>query len=213
MVAAGRALIRARLAHASSGNMSTRTATGFLIPPRGARLETLRADDLVPVCSAESPPIEASTEVALHAATYRVRHDVNAVVHTHSPYATPWSCVRDRLDLTLAEADYYDPGSLVPVAHHEPGGSIALAEAVVIALGTASAVLLARHGAMAVSPDLERAVNVSESLEHQAQVAWILRSEVAAVEDPSCTRNSDRYVASAHGHRRAPSEARDRRRP
>jgi ribulose-5-phosphate 4-epimerase/fuculose-1-phosphate aldolase len=35
-------------------------------------------------------------------------------------------------------------------------------------------VLLERHGAVAVGPDLPTALDVAHSLEHQAQVAWIL---------------------------------------
>jgi ribulose-5-phosphate 4-epimerase/fuculose-1-phosphate aldolase len=70
-------------------------------------------------------------------------------------------------------------GDVVPVAAHAPGGSDALATGAARALGDAAAVLLERHGALTVGPDLETAMDVAESLEHQAQVAWLLRQVTA----------------------------------
>jgi L-fuculose-phosphate aldolase len=70
-------------------------------------------------------------------------------------------------------------GDVVPVAAHAPSGSPQLASGAAHALGGAAAVLLERHGALTVGPDLDVALDIAESLEHQAQVAWLLRQVTA----------------------------------
>jgi L-fuculose-phosphate aldolase len=171
----GRRLSETALVRARSGNVSVRLGDGLLITAAGARLGALTPGDLVAVERLGDRPPHASSEVATHAAVYAARPDVGAVVHTHSPYATAWSCQGRALPLTLEEAGYYRMGEVAPLAPHAPAGSPELAQGAAAALGAASAVLLEGHGALAVGADLAGALDVAESLEHQAQVAWLLR--------------------------------------
>ncbi len=175
----GRRLAETGLVRARSGNVSVRLGEGFLITATGARLGALAPGELVTVERLGDRPPHASSEVTTHAAVYAARPDVAAVVHTHSPYATAWSCLGAPLALTLEESGYYRMGTEVPVAAHAPGGSAELARGAAEALGAARAVLLERHGALTVGGDLAGALDVAESLEHQAQVAWLLRQVTA----------------------------------
>jgi ribulose-5-phosphate 4-epimerase/fuculose-1-phosphate aldolase len=175
----GRRLADTGLVRARSGNISVRFGDGLLITTAGARLGSLLPGDVIAVERLGERPPHASSETATHAAVYAARPDVAAVVHTHSPYATAWSTLGRPLELTLEESGYYRMGDVVPVAAHAPGGSDALATGAARALGDAAAVLLERHGALTVGPDLETAMDVAESLEHQAQVAWLLRQVTA----------------------------------
>jgi L-fuculose-phosphate aldolase len=170
----GRRLAETGLIRARSGNVSVRFGDGLLITATGARLGALTPGELVAVEQLGDHPPDASSEVATHAAIYAARPDVAAVVHTHSPYATAWASTGRPLELTLEEAGYYRMGRTVPLAAHAPGGSPELAAGAAAALGTARAVLLERHGALTVGSDLAAAIDVAESLEHQAQVAWLL---------------------------------------
>lgn len=160
----------------SSGNVSCRSPVGILITPSGVPYEDLRDGQVVlideggrPVAGAGAP----SSEWRMHVAIYRTRPDVRAVVHTHSPYATAASF-----------------GNALPVAHDEgrllfgegvavstpaPPGTWELAEAVVRALGGGRAVLIARHGAVAVSASLREALALAEKLEEAAQVEFLRR--------------------------------------
>jgi ribulose-5-phosphate 4-epimerase/fuculose-1-phosphate aldolase len=52
-----------------------------------------------------------------------------------------------------------------------------LARAVTAALGAARAALLARHGVIAVTETIPDALAIAAAVEHQATVAWLLRSE------------------------------------
>ncbi len=171
----GRRLADGGLVRARSGNLSVRWGDGLLISATRSRLGALVAHDVVAVARLGERPAHASSELATHAALYAARPDVGAVVHTHSPYATAWACLGAPLTLTLEEAGYYGMGDTVPVAARSAAGSGALAGAAADALGDAAALLLAGHGALAVGPDLEAALDVAASLEHQAQVAWLLR--------------------------------------
>jgi L-fuculose-phosphate aldolase len=171
----GRRLAETSLIRARSGNVSVRLGDGLLITAAGARLGSLVPADIVEVERLGERAPHASSETATHAAVYARRPEVGAVVHTHSPYATAWSTLGLPLPLALEEAGYYRMGDVVPVAAHAPGGSPQLATGAADALGGAAAVLLERHGALAVGPDLDIALDVAESLEHQAQVAWLLR--------------------------------------
>jgi ribulose-5-phosphate 4-epimerase/fuculose-1-phosphate aldolase len=181
---AGARLEAAGLVRGRSGNLSARTGDGLRITAAGARLGDLRGGDLVTV--APGRPARGrtpSSETALHAAVYRARPDVGAVVHTHGPYSTAWAGITSSLDLLLEEARYYGMGTSVPVVPWMPAGSAALATAACQTLGSGVAVLLADHGALAVGPDLVTALDVAESLEHQALVGWLLRRNQAIAAD------------------------------
>jgi L-fuculose-phosphate aldolase len=175
----GRRLADAGLIRARSGNVSVRLGDGLLITTAGARLGSLVPADVIAVDRLGERPPHASSETATHAAVYAARPEVGAVVHTHSPYATAWSTLGLPLDLTLEEAGYYRMGDVVPVARHAPGGSPELAAGTATALGGACAVLLERHGALTVGPNLDVALDIAESLEHQAHVAWLVRQTSA----------------------------------
>ena len=178
MSAIGRALAAGGLVRAQSGNLSVRRGDELLVTAAGARLDRLLASDIVAVEEASSPPPGATSELALHHAIYGARPDVGAVIHTHSPYATAWSCLADELVLELDEAAYYAMDARVTVARYAPPGSARLAEHARAGLAERRAVLLRRHGAVAVGPDLPTALCVAESLEHQAQVALLLRGVI-----------------------------------
>jgi L-fuculose-phosphate aldolase len=116
-----------------------------------------------------------SCELPLHLAIYLARPDVHAVVHTHSACATAWSCLGERLSPQLEETAYYSIGP-VRTSEWAPAGSAGLAAAATGALGGSRAVLLARHGVVAVGDAPEDALMVALAVEHIARVALIVRS-------------------------------------
>jgi ribulose-5-phosphate 4-epimerase/fuculose-1-phosphate aldolase len=189
----GRTLAKAGLVRARSGNVSTRIGSGLAVTVAGSRLGALSFADILILDDLDSTHRDATSELALHAGIYSARPDVGAVIHTHSPYATAWSCVSEQLVLPLDEAGYYGMGPNVPLARYAPAGTRELADAATAALGDGLAVLLSRHGAVAVGPDLESAVCVAESLEHQAHVAWLLqRTSLGPVEQAARRREQRR---------------------
>ncbi|MCB2191519.1 MAG: L-fuculose-phosphate aldolase [Deltaproteobacteria bacterium] len=111
-----------------------------------------------------------SSELGFHLALYADRPEVNAVVHTHSPYATTLAC----LNWELPPAHYLVgfAGSKVPLAPYHTYGTPELARAVVKAMRGYNAALLANHGLVAVEGTLPRAFAVAEEIEFAARVYY-----------------------------------------
>lgn len=179
LVAAVRQMKALGLVAGTAGNASTRVGGRFLITPTRTPYETLSTRDVVSVGLGDKPVGHVrgrpSTELPLHTLVYKRRVDVNAVVHTHSIYATAWSFLALPLFPRLEDLDYHE---IADVQTSESGlliGSDALAERGVSALGESRAALLGGHGLLAVGRDLSEALRVAEVVEHQAHVAWLLR--------------------------------------
>lgn len=179
IVAAGRRLGARGLIAAGEGNLSVRLdAERLLITPRGRRKDELSLDDLVVVRPGHAAGelqarsrsgLAPSSDLAIHLAVYAARPDIGSVVHAHLPAS---------MGLTLA-GEIPDPGFLpetalfIPRLPHVPlaeMGSADLATHVAAALTDgpeplAVACLLERHGAVAVGPDVETAVDRLELIE------------------------------------------------
>ena len=180
LVGAGRRLGARGLISAGEGNISVRLVGGtILITPSGRRKDELAAGDLVIVAidgqeaaAAGASPGTAprpSSDVAIHRAIYEARADVVAVVHAHLPAA---------MALTLA-GEVPDPGVLPETALFLPRlpyipfatpGSAELATGIARAFATGpaplpGAVLLERHGAVAVGATVDEAVDRLELVE------------------------------------------------
>lgn len=112
----------------------------------------------------------------MHAAIYRAREDVRAVVHTHSPYATAVACFSSALPV-LHDEGRHAFCERVPVAEYAPPGTWKLAHRAVEALGSGQAVRLARHGVVTVGPTLSAALALAEKLEETAKLYVLLRGK------------------------------------
>jgi L-fuculose-phosphate aldolase len=166
IVAGGRRLGARGLITAAEGNLSARLASGrVLITPSGRRKDELTTDDLLEVDLETRRPIERddrpSSDLAIHLAIYAAREDVVAVAHAHLPAS---------LALTLA-GEVPDPAVLpetalllprLPFVPYGRAGSSELAGRIAAALASdppSGAVLLERHGAVAVGASVDQAVD------------------------------------------------------
>jgi len=113
-----------------------------------------------------------SSETPLHLAIYRVRKDVNAIIHNHSLYASTVAITGVEIP-ALLEEEVMVLGGSVKVARYAPSGTTELADNVVTALEDRHAVILANHGALAVGRTLRDAFDACELLE-KAAAAFIL---------------------------------------
>ena len=156
------------------GNLSVRLdREKILITPSGFEKSALKPEHLLVVnldgvvLKGELKP---SVETWLHTAIYKAREDVNAVIHTHSPYATLFASVNE--PIPVITVDFAAAvGHEVPVTKYVPPGSKDLAEEVVRVLGKDKSVVLIRnHGAVAVGKDLENAYHAALLLENEAAV-------------------------------------------
>lgn len=177
LIAAGRRLGARGLISAGEGNLSVRLdADRILITPSGRRKDELERDDLIVVWlghaerdAVSRSGLPPSSDLAIHLAVHTARPELGAVAHAHLPAS---------MALTLA-GEVPDPRALPETAHFIPRlpfvpfgamGSDELAGRVAAALvepplPPADAVLLERHGAIAVGDDPEIAVNRLELVE------------------------------------------------
>jgi L-fuculose-phosphate aldolase len=180
LVAAARTVAESGLVVGSSGNLGIRSGEHLLITPRGSRLRAIDPDDCVCVALADGSvdPAHArdtlpSSELPLHLAVYAAAPEAAAIVHTHSHFATVLSTLVDEIP-----AIHYvttELGGPVRVAPYATYGSVELATVVAAALAGRRAALMANHGAVAIGPTLERAVERAQQLEWLASVYWHAR--------------------------------------
>ena len=172
-------LLRERgLAVGTSGNVGARLDDGRIaITPSTMDYDEMTADDVV-IVAADGSPSEGrhrpSSELHLHVAVFAARPDVQAIVHTHSPFATTFGAARREIPavhyvLALLVAPGRDRLRVVPYATF---GTKELARNVAATLGDDNAVLLANHGAIAVAGSLASALGRAERVEELAMLAW-----------------------------------------
>ena len=161
------------LNHGATGNVSVRIDNDFYITPSGMATECMEAKDVVK-CSLLIDEAEVSrmtkkpsSEWHFHQQIYQTRSDVNAIVHTHSPYASAISVLRKNIPAFHYMIALFG-GSEVRCSAYEIFGSPELSEEIIKTLGTLKACLIANHGAVLVSNDLDNAFYLAQELEHLA---------------------------------------------
>ena len=170
VVKAGLELVQSGLIARTWGNVSCRVDDEyFVITPSGRSYESLTPDDIVLVkiedCSYESE-IKPSSEKGIHAMAYKLRPDVNFVIHTHQKNASAVSFLGYDINMVPEESRAVI-GNDIPVASYGLPGTGKLRKGVTAALERSSskAVVMAHHGALCVGTDYADAFAVARELE------------------------------------------------
>jgi L-fuculose-phosphate aldolase len=170
---AARRLVTDRLVTGTSGNVSARDPESghVAITPSGVPYADLAADDIVLV-DASGTVVDGdwvpSSELPMHLAVYRLRPDVMAVVHTHSPHATAFAaCGRE---IPAIHYDIAAIGNPIRVAPYATYGTDELADNALRTMGSDHAVLLQNHGVLAVGATVDHAYLVAQKVEYLAEV-------------------------------------------
>ena len=178
IIAAARALDALGFMPSKSGNLSVRTARGFLITPSSLPYAETAPEDLVEldlegaVLAGRRRP---SSEWRLHAAAYAARPEAGAVVHTHSPFATALSCARQGIP-PFHYMIALGGGRDIRCSAYATFGTAELAEASVAALAGRRAALLANHGVVALGSTLAGARTLALEVENLARQYLALRA-------------------------------------
>jgi L-fuculose-phosphate aldolase len=161
---------------ATEGNVSVRLDSGrVLVSPRSRSKGELLPHGIV-IVELESREFaresEASTEIGMHLLIYRMRPEVNAVVHAHPPTACGFAAAHAPLDKALLAEMVVSLGA-VPVAPYGTPGTPELSEALEPFVPHHDAILLANHGAVTCGRDLLTAFYRMELVEQYARVALV----------------------------------------
>ncbi len=168
-----RKMITAGLTKGTGGNISilNRELGLMAVSPSGIDyIETTAADVVVMdlagnVVDGRRKP---SSEYELHRIFYVRRQDIDAVVHTHSVYATVLATLRQPLPAASYLVAY--SGLDVRCAEYASFGTTELAERTFDAMNERFAVLMANHGLLTGSKDILNAFNIAEQIEYCAEV-------------------------------------------
>lgn len=165
------------LVSALGGNVSARIPNSkeFWITPSGIYKGELVPDDLIKL-DLDGNIVDGfgrpSIEWPIHAAIYRVRQDVNAVVHAHNPVTLGLALAGIGLKpITVEAVMVLRRIEIVPFAF--PGtDQLAKLVAEKAALGT-RALILQNHGIIAMGANLYEAEAVAETLEEVAMAQFV----------------------------------------
>lgn len=181
VVEASRDIARKGLVAGSAGNVSMRLGSDrelLAITASGKDYQAITAED-IQVINFEGDPVEGdrmpSVETMMHVAAYRARPDVQAVIHTHSIYASALAVCRLELPPIMDEMVVLLGGTIL-VTEYAPPGSDELAERAGAALKEKNAALIANHGVVGVGANLRQALAVCEMVERGAQIYVIART-------------------------------------
>jgi len=157
----------------TSGNVSARWKKGFLITPSGRRYEDTKPSDMVFIDNAAKPSGKwaPSSEWRFHFDIYRNRSDAQAVVHTHSSFATTLACLKKDIPAfhyMIAVAG----GNDIRCAPYATFGTQKLSDHALKALNGRKACLLANHGMIATGESLQKALSLAVEVEALCEQYW-----------------------------------------
>ena len=157
----------------TSGNVSVRSGDGFLITPSGMEVADMTPQSMVQMQfdgSFEANKIPSS-EWRFHRDILKNRNEINAIVHTHSMFATTLACLHQDIPpfhymIAVTGAD------TIRCAPYALFGSQQLSDNALIALQNSKACLLANHGMIALGRDLDDALAVAIEVENLCDQYW-----------------------------------------
>jgi L-fuculose-phosphate aldolase len=197
VIAGCRELTRRGLTHGKSGNVSVRyDERRFFVSPSGMDYEVLQADD-IPLMDLDGRWFgrrRPSSEWRFHRDIFQSRHDVGAIVHTHSSQATALACTGRGIPAfhyMVAVAGGCD----IRCAPYYVFGSQELSDAALAALTDRKACLLANHGVIATGADLASAIALAGEVENLAlqYCAALSLGEVRLLDEAEMSRVLEKF--------------------
>lgn len=164
---------RTGLNQGTSGNISARANDTMLITPSGVPYEDLSPEDIVSVSLNDGELVysggcKPSSEWHFHRAILQAKPNLNAVVHTHSTFATVVSIARESIPACHYMIAAFG-GNSVRCANYETFGTPELSQAIDVAMKDRTACLLSNHGMVAGGHDLDNAMWAAVELETLAK--------------------------------------------
>jgi len=111
--------------------------------------------DLHPISGERVPSVES----AMHAAIYKIRPDVNAIIHTHQVYPSTLALIGKPIPALFDEQVRF-LGRSVEIIPYAPSGTGLLVKTVAKKIGNHNnAYIMANHGALLFGGEMERAIH------------------------------------------------------
>lgn len=171
IIAVANEIKRIGLVQLTGGNVSIRKENGdIIVTPSGMPYETMTPDQVL-VLNKDGEIIEGNLRPSVDTVAlkyiYDHRPDINAIIHTHQPYATAVGLVSNVMPACCTTLCNVCLGS-VPVAPYSAAASEEMGIQTVNYIGDRRAVILKHHGVIAVGPTL-----------HDAEAACVYMEDAA----------------------------------
>jgi L-fuculose-phosphate aldolase len=179
---AGVRLVSSGLVQGTWGNISIRLdEKHMVVTPSGLDYIRLKPEDMVVVdidTLEYDGPLKPTSEKKIHAAIYRNRKDVHAVIHSHPVHCSSVAAARRELPVMTQEMQQY-VGGPARVGRYGLPGTKKLTDSTVEALGDRNGCLMANHGVLVCAASIERAFEVCRVMEECSRL--FIESEAARI--------------------------------
>ena len=170
----GRALHERGYVAAMDGNLSVRLdERHILATPTSMCKGMMKPSDMV-IVDMDGRRVEGrrdvSSEIAMHLLIYKLRPDVQGVVHAHPPTATGFAAAGMPLNQPLVCEVVIGLGS-IPLAKYGTPGTPELTAALEPLVPQYDAILMSNHGVVTYGVNLEDAYNRMDTVEHFAKIS------------------------------------------
>lgn len=176
-------IYRSGLTCSTGGNISSRSGDVILISKTDTSFSHLQPNDII-ACDLSGRPLEEdkpSKEVGFHAAIYKQRSNVNAVVHVHAPYSVALGAYSLNRKDVLPPCTYgavTRVGKTPYVEFYGPGHPDLIRRVAEEVSNAENAIYLAKHGFITFASDLGRALDIAEEFEQNAKIYVISAGKV-----------------------------------
>jgi len=171
-------LVKLGLNKGTAGNCSVRFEGGFLVTPSGMAVEDMTPQSMVQMAfdgsfeqNKTQPNIKPTSEWRFHRDILANRPEINAVIHTHSQFATTLACLHKSI-LPFHYMIAVTGADTIRCAPYALFGTQVLSDHALAALYHSKACLLANHGMIALGRDLDDALAVTVEVENLCEQYW-----------------------------------------
>ncbi len=185
LIATAKRCFDLRLQTNAGGNLSVRldSADAIVIKPSGVGFNECTRDNLQVVHldgSLEPSEFKPSKDLDFHLDLYRIRDDIRAVVHCHSPWATGYASAGIEIPcLTVQTIEKIGRMPLIPLSS-QGGPQTEVEISPVFQDPKVVAAVLANHGTIGVGSNLRKAQYLAEIIEETAHIAFVRDTVMAA---------------------------------
>ncbi|OQB25405.1 MAG: L-fuculose phosphate aldolase [Firmicutes bacterium ADurb.Bin182] len=178
MIKYGKIMYRSGMINLFEGNISMRLKDRFLITPSQHSKEDMTEDMTVELDKdgniiGRIKEYKPSTEYKMHLEAYRLRPDVNAVIHTHSLYATAFA-IAGRPISSRANPETNFLFGEIPLCSYGTPGTESIFSDFKKYLPSNNVMLLANHGVISVGSTIQLAYSYCEAAEKIAKLLLIV---------------------------------------
>lgn len=174
IVEVGKFLSDNKLVSGKAGNISIRLEDNIIaITPTLKPLGHLKEEEIVLIDLDGNTLTEGvpSSEYQFHLEIYKKRNDVNAIVHTHSPYATGFAFSSKKIKRHEGFGKIVRP-FLEEIEYSTPG-TVELAKSIAENIGEEDVLVLKHHGIISLGENITEASLLASFIEDTAKTQFV----------------------------------------